>query len=73
MEVTCMSLKFTVSLQNEGEWIVATCLENGIASQGHTFDDALSNLREALELYFEDNTSVPDYSRVYVTALEVAV
>jgi predicted RNase H-like HicB family nuclease len=73
MEVTKMSFKLTVSLQDEEEWVVATCLENGIASQGRTLDDALSNLKEALELYFEDKTDIPDYSRVYVTALEVAV
>jgi hypothetical protein len=30
-----------------------TCLELDIASQGATEDEALENLREALELHFE--------------------
>ena len=68
-----MSIKCTASLQNEGEWIVATCLENGIASQGKTLDEALANLREALELYFEDEPEAPSYPQVFVTTLEVAV
>ncbi len=44
---------FTVSLWQEGDWFVAQCLEVDVASQGETEDAALSNLREALELYFE--------------------
>ena len=38
----------------EGKWFVAKAVEVEIASQGHTQKDALNNLREALELYFED-------------------
>ena len=52
-----MTMRITASFQNEGDWVVATCLENGVASQGHTIDEALSNLKEALELYFEDEPS----------------
>ena len=67
-----MSIKCTASLQSEGERIVATCLENGIASQGKTIDGALANLREALALYFEDAPEVPVYPHCvevdYVTA-----
>jgi len=32
---------------------VAQCLELDVASQGETEAEALSNLKEALELYFE--------------------
>ena len=38
----------------EGDWYVAQCLEVDVASQGETEDEALENLREALELHFED-------------------
>lgn len=48
-----MRQAFAVSLWQEGEWFVAQCLEVDVASQGETEDAALSNLREALELYFE--------------------
>jgi predicted RNase H-like HicB family nuclease len=68
-----MTMSFTASFQDEGEWIVATCLENGVASQGHTIEEALSNLKEALELYFEDEPKPPKYPQVYVTSFEVAV
>lgn len=41
-------------MSHEAAWYVARCLEVEVTSQGETFDEALSNLREALELYFED-------------------
>ena len=50
-----MSMKrpFAASVWREGDWFVAQCLEIDVASQGETEDEALSNLKEALELYFE--------------------
>ena len=45
---------FSASLVQEGDWYVAQCLEVDVASQGTTAAEALDNLREALELYFED-------------------
>ena len=68
-----MTVRFTASIQDEGDWIVATCLENGIASQGHSIDEALTNLKEAMELYFEGEPAPPDYPQVFVTSFEVAV
>lgn len=35
---------------------VARALEVEVTSQGRTVDEALANLREALELYVEDDT-----------------
>ena len=68
-----MTLRFTASFQEEDNWIVGTCLENGVASQGHTLDEALSNLREALALYYEDEPAPPKYPQVFVTSFDVAV
>ena len=34
---------------------MARCLDVEVTSQGTTVEDALTNLREALELYFEDS------------------
>lgn len=48
-----MKRTFTASVQREGEWYVAQALEVDVTSQGETLDEALANLREALELYFE--------------------
>jgi predicted RNase H-like HicB family nuclease len=47
-------VRFTAAVSDEAPWYVARCLEVEVTSQGETFDEALSNLREALELYFED-------------------
>ena len=46
----------------EGEWFVAQCLEIDVASQGETKNEALANLREALELHLE-----PPFPRVAPT------
>jgi len=41
------------AITREGEWFVAQCLEVDVASQGASPEEALANLREALELYDE--------------------
>jgi predicted RNase H-like HicB family nuclease len=38
----------------EGEHFVAQCLDVDVSSFGANEEEALTNLREALELYFED-------------------
>jgi predicted RNase H-like HicB family nuclease len=48
-----MKTSFNVILTSEPPWYVAKCPYNGVASQGHTIEDALANLKEALELYYE--------------------
>ena len=68
-----MSVKSTVYIQKEENWYVATSIETGVASQGKTIDEALTNLTEALSLYFEDTTPETNPSPVFVTTLEVAV
>jgi predicted RNase H-like HicB family nuclease len=47
-------MRFTAAVSHEGAWHVARCLEVEVTSQAESFDEALVNLREALELYFED-------------------
>lgn len=44
---------FTASIWQEDNWFIAQCLEVDIASQGESEEEALDNLTEALELYFE--------------------
>jgi predicted RNase H-like HicB family nuclease len=48
-----MKRPFAASVWREGNWYVSQCLEVDIASQGETEEEALTNLREALELHFE--------------------
>lgn len=38
----------------EGDFYVAKCLNVEVSSFGETKDEALKNLQEALDLYFED-------------------
>ena len=47
-------MRFTAAVTREGRFYVAQCLELEVASQGETFEAALANLREALELRLED-------------------
>lgn len=48
-----MTQEFTATVWQEGEWFIAQCREVEVASQGLTEEEALDNLREALELHFE--------------------
>lgn len=61
---------FTASVSQEDDMFVAQCLEVDIASQGESEDDALANLKEALELYFEPPTPTVAY---HIRSLEVEV
>jgi predicted RNase H-like HicB family nuclease len=47
-----MKQKFTAHIWREDEWLVAQCIEVDVASQGKTPEEALANLRDALELHF---------------------
>jgi len=72
-----MQRQLTAVIEREQDGYVALCLELDIASQGDTVEEARTNLREALELFFE--TASPEevvermQEEVYVTRLEVAV
>jgi len=49
-----MKRPFAATVWREGDWYVSQCMELDIASQGKTEEEALDNLKEALELYFEE-------------------
>lgn len=68
-----MSIKCTVVIQKEEDWYVATDIESGVTSQGKTINESIENLREALSLYYENNTHENTQSEIYVTTMEVAV
>jgi len=71
-----MSFRATVIIKKEEEWFVATCLENNIASQGKTIDEATENLKEAIALYYEDETEeiiLPINEQIYITTIEMAI
>jgi predicted RNase H-like HicB family nuclease len=61
-------IQVTASVSQEGGWFVAQCLEYDVASQGRSVEEALDNLREALELHFEPPTAtiVPELHKLGV-------
>lgn len=67
-----MSIKYNVIIQKEENWYVSKCIDNNIASQGKTIEEALENLKEALELYAQ-NEKPEQPKEVFITTLEVAV
>jgi predicted RNase H-like HicB family nuclease len=70
-----MSFVGTIIIKEEEDWFVATCLENDIASQGKTINEAIDNLKEAITLYYEDeeDISISKNKQVYITTLEMAI
>ncbi len=64
------TVRLTAAVTRDGNWYVARCLDVEVASQGHILDQALANLREALELYFEGEP-VPDSSDLIVAPVEI--
>ena len=48
---------FTAVIHREGKFYVADCPEVGTVSQGFTLEEALSNLREATELYLGETSN----------------
>ena len=48
-----MKRSFSASVWREGDWYVSQCLDVDVASQAKSQEEALANLKEALELYFE--------------------
>ena len=46
--------EYTAVVWKESEGYVSKCPELGVASCGDTFDEAISNVREAVELYLEN-------------------
>ena len=69
-----MSYRSNVYILKEDDWYVANSVETGVASQGKTIEESLANLKEALELYFENNKeAINKYEPSFVTSLEVAI
>lgn len=54
-----MKRPFAAAVWREGDWFVSQCLEVNVASQGEGEEEALANLKEALELLFEAPQATP--------------
>ena len=65
-----MRQKFTANVWPEGNSFVAQAIEVGVASQGDTEEEALANLKEALELSFAAPWKIPP--RVFIVEVSIA-
>ena len=54
-QVVTLPVVVTLERDDLGEVYVARCLAVEVTSHGDTHEQALTNIREALELYFEDS------------------
>ena len=71
--LTMTELQLTAAITREGTWYVARCLQVEVASQGETVEHSLDNLREALELYFEDEPLPADVQAPIIAPVEISV
>ena len=62
--------KLTAAITKDEDMFVAKCLEVGTVSQGKTVKEALANLKEATELYLEEQ-SPQIRSQVILKSFEV--
>ncbi|MSR32758.1 MAG: type II toxin-antitoxin system HicB family antitoxin [Gemmataceae bacterium] len=72
-----MQNQFTAIIEREKDRYVAHCAEIDVASQGKTVEEAVKNLKEALELFFESASPAEirerSHEEVRVTRMKVAL
>lgn len=70
-------LEYTIVFQEEKEGGYSAWVPTlpGCASQGETFEEALSNIKEAIELYLEDSPKKEfeheDFNRQFVVPVKI--
>ena len=65
-------MTFIAAVIHEGQWYVARCLEVETASQRESAEEALENLKEALELFFEDQEPPSDLEPPIISTIELS-
>ena len=65
------TLTYTAVIHRESDWYVAECPEVGVFSQGRSVEEAITNLREATELYLEEFPP-PAPERPIITTFDVS-
>lgn len=66
-----MTRTLTAAVHREDDWYVARCLELDVASQGRSVDEALANLREAVEAYLDEVSQPTIETTPLVTSFQV--
>ena len=69
--------RLTAVIEREGDGYVSLCPALDIASQGDTVEESRDNLREAVQLFWEESSPSEIERRlhgeVYVTSIELAL
>jgi len=70
------SYRFSVIIEKGEDGYFASCSElQGCYSQGETYEEALENIRDAIQLHvkdrIEDNEEIPQAESVSLTSLEL--
>ncbi len=66
-------MEFTAIIKKGEKQFVALCPELDVVSQGHTIEESLKNLKEAVELYVEE-MGIPEGSsskEIFITSFGV--
>ena len=66
-------VQFTAAITHERRLDVARCLQVEVTSQGELVESALADVREALELYFEDEPLPADVQLPIIAPIEISV
>jgi len=73
LEIMARTVTLTATLTPEEGGFVARCLELDVTSEGDTVEEALAMLREAVELYLEDEPLPDHLGHPVVTSFDVTV
>lgn len=60
---------FKYIVYKEGDYYVSQCINVDVSSFGKTVEEAINNLKEALELYFEDNEEAGSFPVINETMI----
>jgi predicted RNase H-like HicB family nuclease len=64
-------MHLTAVVRKEGNLYVSWSPDFDVASQGKTIEESLANLKEAAELYLEDDDARLDAGSPFVTTIDV--
>lgn len=69
-----MNHNFTITTWREDDLYVAQCLDVDVSSFGTTQNEALENIKEAIELYLEDSKELdfPDIKAPAITHTKIS-
>jgi len=64
-------MRFTAIIRKGEKQYVALCPEVDVVSQGYTIEEAIKNLKEAVELYLEEMGIPEEHGDIVIVSFEV--